>query len=51
MSGMFVLIRMHFFMVIPNIVNKFQKDQNVDIFEHFVTFFIVVCSRLPRGKG
>ena len=33
-------------MVIPNIVTKFQ---NFDIFEHLVTFSIVVCSRLPRG--
>ena len=42
-------------MVIPNIVTKFQ---NFEIFEHFVTFFTVVCSsRLlhgecyQRGKG
>ena len=40
---MFVLYLNAFLMVIPNIVTKFQ---NVDIFEHFVTFFIVVCSRM-----
>ena len=43
---MFGLFLNAFFIRIPDIVTKFP---NLDIFKHFLTFLIVVCSRLPRG--
>ena len=31
--------------------NIVYKLHNSDFFEHFVIIFIIVCSRLPHGKG